>query len=379
MQNDVSIETTPPGKTPTANPRATGAGYGVFFGLGFALWLWGYDASVLARASADLAWGQFAVGLPCALLIGGVTGYVGARLPAVGWTALLWAFSLGALTWLAGHAPFEGYNFVAGLTDARFAGITLRPYTDVNQVRTLLTLIPNTILGFAVGYLQTLAMDAAWDYTDARGRMRLRSWLALMTGLLIAIAPAVIVHLFVMQPFRAPQVRLANLVATTLAGGVEAVRATGQNVIEAENYGAQFTPSYTIQFAEFATLTEESSYVTVIFNSGFALQCIIMGDQVTFCENLSEKYDARIGALAYSGLTGEQRWRSDPRKNFFVEDTVVAWLREHRGQLSENYHITRIEQRGPLALVAAQFDTSFKMTCRFSGAAITHATACKED
>lgn len=60
-----------------------GAGYGLLFGLGFALLVWGYDGLVLSRSSTDMAWAKLLLGLPCALVIGGIVGEdVLARLPA---------------------------------------------------------------------------------------------------------------------------------------------------------------------------------------------------------------------------------------------------------------------------------------------------------
>lgn len=381
MQNNMAIKTQPSRKAPTAVLRMAGAGYGVFFGLGLGLLVWGYDSLTLARASADLAWGTFSIGFPCALIGGGVIGYLGMRLPALGWTALLWAVSLGALTWGAGHLPFEGFDFLTGMVDPRFAGLTLRPYLEANQVRTLIAIIPNVIIGFGIGYLETLAVDSAWDHTNTRGRMGLHSWRILMLGLLVASVPAGIIQSLIMQPTRDPQLRVANLVATTLQGGVEAVRASGQNSIEARNYGQQFTPRYTVQLAEFSTLTQDlhTSYVTVAFDSDFALQCIVMGETVTYCEDLTKKFDARIGDMVHAGLTGERRWLSDPTKTFVVEDDVLDWLHDQRDWLSTSYHVTRAGQKGPITLMTVQFDTGFGMTCRFAGAAITRAVACEEE
>ncbi len=381
MQDNKTMQTQPSRKASTAVLRMAGAGYGVFFGLGLGLLVWGYDSFTLARASADLAWGTFSIGFPCALVVGGVIGYLGIRLPGLGWTTLLWAVSLGALTWGAGHLPFEGFDFLTGMADPRFAGLTLRPYLEAHQVRTLIAIIPNVALGFGIGYLETLAVDSAWDHTNARGRMGLRSWLTLMLGLLVASVPAWIIQSLIMQPTRDPQLRVANLVATTLQGGVEAVKASGQNGIEAQNHGQHFTPRYTVQLVEFSTLTQDlhTSYVTVAFDNNFALQCIVMGELVTYCEDLTKKFDARIGDMIYAGLTGEERWLSDPTKTFVVEDEVVDWLRSRRERLSESYSVIRAGQKGPITLMTVQFDTGFRMTCRFSGAAITRAVVCEED
>ncbi len=89
-----------------------GAGYGLLFGLGFALLVWGYDGLVLSRSSTDIAWAKLLLGLPCALVIGGIVGTVGAWSSSLLLTTCLWAVAFGGIGWLA------------GIIDPRFAGLT---------------------------------------------------------------------------------------------------------------------------------------------------------------------------------------------------------------------------------------------------------------
>jgi len=67
----------PPKKITRAVLLRAGAGYGLLFGLGFALYVWGYDTLTLSRSSADMAWGKLTLGLPCLLVIGGLAGLLG--------------------------------------------------------------------------------------------------------------------------------------------------------------------------------------------------------------------------------------------------------------------------------------------------------------
>ena len=52
----------------------SGMMYGLVFGLSFAAVTWGYDGYVLASNRATYAWTKLALGLPLALIIGGLTG-----------------------------------------------------------------------------------------------------------------------------------------------------------------------------------------------------------------------------------------------------------------------------------------------------------------
>lgn len=356
-----------------------GVGYGLLFGLGFALFVWGYDALVLSRSSADMAWAKLLLGLPCLLFIGGVAGIVGAWTPSTLLTTGVWAIALGGIGWLAGHIPFIGMSWLAGILDPRFAGLTPWPYVEGNALRTLLVVIAYTVYGFGVGYVETLAVEWAWDRTTPAGRMKVGAWAVLLVAWLVALPPVFVLDYLVMADVRTPQVRVADLIETYLEGGEAAVNATGQNIAEAQRHGPRFTPNYVVYFAGFDTTTDTfyASYNDVVFDTGFALRCIVMGDRVTFCDDLSQKLNLRIGQMVQAARTGERPWLTSQMKTFGVTDEVMAWLQSHQAQFSDTYHLTITAQKGNWMYVTAQFDTDAAIMCRFSGNAVVTVDQCE--
>lgn len=369
----------PPQKITRAVLLRAGVGYGLLFGLGFTLFVWGYDALALSRSSADMAWAKLLMALPCLLVIGGIAGIIGAASSSTLLTTAVWAIALGGIGWLAGHIPFTGASWLAGILDPRFAGLTSWPYTNANALRTLLVMIAYTAYGFGVGYVETLAIEWAWDRTTPTGRMKAGAWAVLLVAWLVAFPPAFILDYLVMADVRTPQVRVANLVETYLEGGEAAVSATGQNTIEAQRNGPRFTPNYTIHFAGFDTSTDTlyAGYSDVAFDTGFMLRCIVMGDRVTFCDDLSQKLDLRIGQMVQAAKTGERPWLASQMKTFNVTDDVMTWLQSHQEQLSDAYRLTVTAQKGNWIYVTAQFDTGATMTCRFSGNAVITVDQCE--
>jgi len=355
-----------------------GAGYGLLFGLGFALFVWGYDALALSRSSADMAWAKLLMGLPCLLITGGIVGILGAWSSSMLLTIGVWAIALGGIGWLAGHIPFTGMSWLAGIIEPRFAGLTPWPYTESNALRTLLVVIAYTVYGFGVGYVETLAVEWAWDRTTPAGRMKVGAWAVLLVAWLMALPPVFILDYFVMAPVRTPQVRVANLIETYLEGGEAAVNASGQNIAEAQRHGARFTPEYTLYFSGYdpRDKTFYTGYSDVVFDTGFALRCSVIGGRVSFCDDLSQKLDARIGQMVQAGQTGERPWLEDKMKTFNVTEDVVTWLQTHQAQLSNAYRLTITAQKGHWMFVTAQFDTGTTMTCRFSGNAIVTVDQC---
>ncbi len=208
--------------------------------------------------------------------------------------------------------------------------------------------IAYTVYGFGVGYVETLAVEWAWDRTTPADRMKVGAWAVLLVAWLAALPPVFVLDYLVLADVRAPQVRVADLVETYLDGGEAAVSATGQNIAEAQRHGARFTPNYVTYFAGFDTSTDTlyASYNDVAFDTGFALRCIVMGDRVTFCDDLSQKLDLRIGQMAQAAKTGERPWLAGQMKTFSVTDDVMAWLQSHQAQLGDAYRLTVTAQKG---------------------------------
>ncbi len=358
-----------------------GAGYGLLFGLGFALPVWGYDAWALSRSSADMAWANLLLGLPCLLVIGGVVGTLGAWASSGLLTTGMWAVALGDIGWLAGRIPFTGMNWLAGILDPRFAGLTPWPYTEENALRTLLVVLTYVVYGFGVGYVETLAIEWAWDRATPAGRMKVGAWAVLLVAWLAALPPVFVLDYLVMADVRTPQVRVANLIETYLEGGEAAVSATGQNIAEAQRHGARFTPNYTLYFAGFdpTDKTFYTGYSDVVFDTGFALRCSVRGGRVSFCDDLSQKLDVRIGQMVQAGKTGARPWLDDQMRTFNVTEETAAWLQSHRAQLSDAYRVTITAQKGHWMFVTAQFDAGAALTCRFSGNTIVTVDQCSFD
>ena len=82
-----------------------GLSYGLIAGLAFSLALWGLDDFKLARAFAYFPWMKLSTGVPLAMLICGLAGWLTSRFekPLVG--VFLWELAAGALAWLTILVP----------------------------------------------------------------------------------------------------------------------------------------------------------------------------------------------------------------------------------------------------------------------------------
>ena len=355
-----------------------GAGYGLLFGLGYSLFVWGYDAWLLGAHAADVEWGVLLLGVFSTLVIGGMAGFAGAQSPWLGVTVSVWVIASGLLGWITGRLPYTGVNLTASIRDPRFAKLEILPYMQSNQSRTVLLILVNVVIGIVVGYVQTVVVERAWDHTTSQGRLSLRSWLTLALAVLVAVLPAFFANALVLLPKRNAQRHVAELVEVVLSEGVAGAEVHGLNVTEAERYGEQFTKDYAIYFTGFFAEGEAlySAYADVVFEDGLALRCIVMGTRVTFCTDLAVKLDTWVRDLVHAGITGEQRWLENPMKTFTVDDAVVRWLLAQGDHLAGHYTIERLAQMNSWMLVAVRFDSGFEMECRFHGAGVVDVDQC---
>ncbi len=356
----------------------------MLFGLTFVLFLWGYDGLRLAIAAADLAWAKLIIALPPTVVIGCLAGFLGGSTAQAGVTVLIWAVALPVVGWVTGHIPYDGLNLAVRLTDARFADATLYPYLHAYQMRTLLVGLLYVPLGAAVGFLETWAVEWAWDRITTGGKLSCRSWLVLaVTAAVAVLLPAFVADHFIVKPSRSPRLYLARLVTTTLTEGPSGVERRGLNVAVAERYGASFTEDYTLHFVSFYTATETlyASYVDVTFagptDFPFLMRCIVIGKRVNFCDDYTRRFRGWMDDLIYAARTGERPWREAKVQRLRVDASVLSWLTAHRDRLQAPYTVRYLAQRGGWLWLAARFETGEELHCRFHDPAPVRVDRCE--
>jgi hypothetical protein len=360
-----------------------GTAYGVIFGFSFAIFAWGYDAYLLAESGAVLPWSKLAFGLPLSIVIGGLAGWLAALSPSIMVAVLVWSAASGLLAMIAGHIPFEGGNLVLWFVDERLWGETIFSYLSSAATRTTLMIFINVILGVLVGYLETLAIQWAWDRSSPDGRMTVGSWLALLVAVPLAFLPALTVNGFMNRPLRTSQLLVGEILDLSLAGvgeedlGRESLEASYRSL---KPYLDRISDGYETYFVDFSaeTGTWYSAFVDVVFEDGFVLRCVTVGDKVIYCDDYSKRVEGWVGDLVRSGLSGERPWLEAKVRRLDVSESVIDWLAYHQEQLSANYEVQRESQQSGWVHIRVRFDTGFEVICRFRGAQPTVVDQCIE-
>lgn len=356
--------------------------YGVLFGLAFALSVWGYDGVLLVSSAAEQPWTKLLFGLPLAIIVGLLAGWLTARYSSTGVCIVVWMIANGLLGVIAGRIPFAGGNLAAWLADRRLWGIDIFPYERAAMVRTILVVLVNAVLGIVVGFFEDRAVEWAWDRTTSDDKMSWRSWVALLSVCIpLALLPMVSVDGFINRPLRIPQQVVGELVNLAVTGATQEMIGTREASYRSiEPFREALSERYVNHFVAFGSDTEawDSAYVDVAFDDGFVLRCVSSVKTVLYCDDFSSKFTAWVGDLVHAGLYGERAWLDAKMKRLAVDDAVVDWLAAHRDQLSETYEVSRDSQQGGWVFMSARFDTGFEMLCRFHGAAPIQVDQCME-
>jgi len=368
--------------------QSAGIAYGLIFGLSFALIIWGRDAVLLASTGANLAWAKLLLGLPISVLVCALVGWLASLSSSTAVYVVLWAIAGALLGWLTGRMPFDGGNVAVWLTDRRLWELSVFPYGESAQTRTELLLLIGGGIGMAVGFLESLAVQWAWDRATPRGRMSLQAWIVLLVCIPLVIPMATLAEDLVYQRMRVPQQRVGESVALALSGAdEEAFKQRGLNYFAFDTFYEALSQNYLIHLAGYRDIGGyTSAQVDVVFEDGFVLRCettevglfLSPEHRVLVCTDISKKYVGWMDNLIHAGRTGERRWVDAPMRSLSVEDDVVSWLKSHGDQLSESYQVTRAGQQGGWVFMSARFDTGFEMVCRFHGTSSIQVDRCEE-
>ena len=111
----------------SAENRRLGLLFGLAVGFGFVAALWLPDAWMMYQATVEGAWISLIAGLllclPLALLAGWLAGTSQNGLLG----ALIWAGAAAAMSWIAGHIPYEVQSWWTALKEPALRGLEIYP------------------------------------------------------------------------------------------------------------------------------------------------------------------------------------------------------------------------------------------------------------
>ena len=135
--------------------------YGLVAGLAFAVFAWGADALMLARANAFFYWIKFVPGLIISTILGGIAGWLTVRIHKHLLAILAWGLIAVVLSWLVVWLPLSGEAQLMKIIDPGLSSIIkYSSIQDIGQFRLISFLIVGAV-SLICGLLELNLIDQA--------------------------------------------------------------------------------------------------------------------------------------------------------------------------------------------------------------------------
>ena len=148
-----------------------GVWFGAFLGLTFAMAGWGIDALLLGQFNGLLPWLKFAAAAVICLLVGGLAGWLSAKVNRPGWSLLLWLAAAAVFAWLTVSVPLQITPRLLSLVEPELEGLLHYTYYPEFSSRIVLAYAWTGIFAALTGLLQLPLSDSAVFSTSPIGRL----------------------------------------------------------------------------------------------------------------------------------------------------------------------------------------------------------------
>jgi hypothetical protein len=151
--------------------HAYGVWFGIALGLTFSIFAWGIDAYRLEQINGLYPWIKFVGGaLPC-MLVGGLTGWLAARLDKPVLALLLWALAAFFFAWLTVSLPLQIVPRVLSWLEPDIKGLLHYTYYEEFSSRVGVAYVWLVIFMAVSGLLQIPLSDSAIFATSFFGKI----------------------------------------------------------------------------------------------------------------------------------------------------------------------------------------------------------------
>jgi hypothetical protein len=185
--------------------------FGIFFGivtgLAFAAATWGIDAVLMSRIHAYQPWLKLLVGVLVCAPVGGLAGWLSARLDKPAFSVLLWLGAAAVFAWLSTVNSFRIFPALVVQIDPEFQSFINYTVYENLGTRTALAYMWTGIFGILVGVLQLPLSEGAVFSATYGAKL-----LTLLVTTVVMVLCGVIVDNLNNEPLRSPVVAMHRVV-----------------------------------------------------------------------------------------------------------------------------------------------------------------------
>jgi hypothetical protein len=336
-------------------------------GLALALGAWGLHAVVLSNSHAQAIYPPLALGLAALLLVGGLAGWLAALRDSTLWGGMIWLLAAIAMTWILGHVPHEGRSLLAWLTEPRFWGLPIYPYSPAARARLLMVGFFVVLFLAILGFLQSYRLEGIAGETEEDGRLTGRAWFLLLAPLPFLVGAGLIADNLLNTPERTAYRLVHEAIRTgrTYPGDLfELSLERGVNYNAIGGVREQMSAHYTLSTVDVVLGPANALVLRADFDNGAWIHCRVIADQLSHCYDASPPYVQGFSALLTQGQTPPDCRACTVR----LTEEQRPWLEARAGRWEDGPAITRQAQAGSTILMEAQpAGKQPAVQCRFRG------------
>jgi hypothetical protein len=185
-----------------------GIWFGLFLGLGFAIFTWGIDSYVLSIHHGLQPWLKFIIGGVICMITGGIAGWLSAKANKPLYSVLIWLVASSVFAWLIVNLPLLILPKALSIFEPQASGLLHYTYYDDFGRRVLVAYVWLGIFIAIAGLLQLPLSDSAVFSTSIFGKLGP----ILISIVLMAIAGVIVDNGLINQPLRDATVAIDNTI-----------------------------------------------------------------------------------------------------------------------------------------------------------------------
>jgi len=259
--------------------------FGVFLGLGFAIFTWGIDSYILSQHHGFYPWLKFIVGSVICVVVGGVAGWLSAKINKPLYSALIWLIIGSVFAWLTVNLPLLITPRIISMLAPQTGGLLHYTYYDDFGRRVMVAYIWISIFITVAGLLQIPLSDSAVFSASIFGKLVP----ILVSLVLMAISGTIVDNGLINEPLRTSIVSIENTIQFIVENrGKEIDLAEARNV-HAGAFRAidnSVTAEYKLIVSGYDSLLGEIN-VLVEFEKDWA-ECKVFYNQPISCEVIED-------------------------------------------------------------------------------------------
>jgi hypothetical protein len=329
--------------------------FGLLAGLAYGLAVWGLNAFRLWQSAAEPAWLMAGISILLVTGVGGLVGWLCARIDNAFVAFLAWV-AVGVLfSWLAMETNYHLINQVVELLYPEFDGLHVYPLESfIRLFRGVMFVIIGFTSGLA-GVFQLYLVEAAVNAGASAGRVTI-----IIVNLMMFAAVGLVSDTICQRPLREPLVSLAYSINDVKSAAAEDREPDGMSQRALKVLGERIYRPYKL----FSGTNDPDSLITGTVHLDFSgewAMCTVFEGVLSYCD-LSEKiFAGRLGCL----LDGGTQWAC----MIHVPEEKQAELQAVSYDLGEYTQIRVVRQMGDAVLLdlQGQAGASYRCVLRLSG------------